>query len=393
MKQYWSLEPDLAYLNHGSFGACPRAVLEIQSELRGELERQPVAFLARRLEGLFDDARRELGTFIGADAANLVKVNNATSGVNAVLRSLTFVPGDELLTTNHTYNACRNTLEYVAARAGARVIVAPVPFPLKSPQEVVDAVLGAVTPRTRLALLDHVTSPTGLVFPIAELVKKLSEADIDTLVDGAHAPGMVPLNLEDLGAAYYTGNCHKWICAPKASAFLYVRSDRQEDLVPLTISHGANQPRPGRSRFHDLFDWAGTTDPTPFLCVPKALGFLASLVPGGWAEVMECNRSLVLRGRRLLCEALGVEPPCPEEMVGSLAAVPLPDALGEAPAGGALYASPLQDSLLQDYRIEVPVVPWPGHPKRLIRISAQLYNEEGEYRWLAAALEATVRDA
>ncbi len=276
----WLLDPDLAFLNHGSFGSCPRPVVELREAMYREMERQPIDFLVRRLEARFDAAREALAAFVGADPEDVVAVPNATAGVNSVLRSLLFEPGDELLTTDHAYNACRNALEFVASRTGARVAVARVPFPLQGPGEVIEAVLAAVTPRTRLALLDHVTSPTGLVFPVRELVAELAARGVDTLVDGAHAPGMLPLDIRELGAAYYTGNCHKWICAPKGAGFLWVRRDLQEQVRPLSISHGTNRPRAGRSRFHDEFDWTGTDDPTPFLCVPAALRFLETALPG-----------------------------------------------------------------------------------------------------------------
>ena len=387
----WTLEPGLAFLNHGSFGACPWVVIEAREALYRGLERQPVAFLARELPGRIDAAREVLAAFVGADPRDLVFVPNATTGVNAVLRSLPLAAGDELLTTDHAYNACRNTLEYVASRAGAQVVVARVPFPLERPAQVVEAVLAAVTPRTRLALLDHVTSPTGLVLPIAELVAELSARGVDTLVDGAHAPGMVPLDLEALGATYYTGNCHKWLCAPKGAALLHVRRDKQDEVRPHVISHGANTPRAGRSRFHDEFDWTGSDDPTAYLCVPAALEAMAAMVPGGWPEIRRRNRELALAGRRILMEALGVEPPCPEEMIGSLAALPLPDGSSEPPRS-ALYADPLQEVLLAEHRIEVPIVPWPRPPKRLIRISAQLYNSEEEYRRLSGALQSILHE-
>src|SRR6185295_19572537 len=220
-------------------------------------------------------------------------------------------------------------MDYVAAHGGARVVVAPLPFPLASPDEVVDAVLARVTPLTRLALLDHVTSPTGLVLPIERLIAELSRRNVEVLVDGAHAPGMLPLDLNTLGATYYSGNCHKWLCAPKGSAFLWTRHDRQPDVRPLTISHGATAVRPGRSRFRLEFDWTGTSDPTAWLTVPKAIEYLGSLMAGGWPALMARNHSLALDARRLLCAAAGTAPPCPDEMVGSLAAILLTDGTAE----------------------------------------------------------------
>jgi len=380
----WALDPKVVFLNHGSFGACPREVLAHQAALRSEMEAEPVRFLSRELDERLDAARAALAGFLGADADDLVFVTNATSGVNAVVRSLAFAAGDELLTTDHAYNACRNALDFAAARSGARVVVAAVPFPVASPDAVLEAVLARVTPRTRLALLDHVTSPTGLVWPIERLIAALAERDIDVLVDGAHAPGMVPLNLATLGATYYSGNCHKWLCAPKGSAFLWVRRDRQADVRPLTISHGANMPRPGRSRFRVEFDWTGTSDPTAWMTVPRAIAYVGALLPGGWPAVMARNRALALEARRRLCAAAGTPAPCPDDMIGSLASVILPD--GPAAEIGWRRPDPLQRRLFEAWGIEVPVMSWPAPPRRLVRVSAQLYNTGEDSARLAGAL-------
>jgi isopenicillin-N epimerase len=393
LASHWSLDPDLIFLNHGSFGACPAAVLEVQSELRARLEREPVLFLGREIEGRLDQARAELALFLGADPLDLAFVPNATTGVNAVIRSLPFAPGDEILTTDHAYNACRATIDFTAERTGARVVIARVPFPLAAPGQVLAAILAAATPRTRLALVDWITSPTGLIFPIEKIVRELDAHGIDTLVDGAHAPGMVPVDLGALGAAYTTGNCHKWLCAPKGAGFLHVRRDRQAGIHPTTLSHGVNSPRTDRSRFHLEFDWMGTADPTAYLAVPAAIRTMASLVPGGWPEVMRLNRALALAGRDILLAALDLEPPCPADMVGSLAVVPLPDspAGAGAPAPGDAACDPLQAALFRDDRIEVPIVAWPAAPHRLARISAQLYNSRSQVESLARALVRHLR--
>jgi len=377
----WTLDPDVVFLNHGSFGACPRLVQEAQTKLRARLEAQPIRFFLRDLEQLLEEALAGLGAFLGADPADLAFVPNATTGVNAVLRSLRFEPGDEVLVTDHAYGACRNALDWVVERSGARVVVARVPFPITSDEEVDAAVLSAITARTRLALLDHVTSPTGLVFPIARLVAALAGRGIDTVVDGAHAPGMVPLDLRAIGAAYYTGNCHKWLCAPKGAAFLHVRRDRQEGIVPTTISHGLTAPRTDRSRFQLLFGWTGTGDPTAALCVPESIRAVAAMVPGGWPEVMERNHALALAGRDRLCAALGIAAPAPDVMLGSLATVPL----AEGPDAA------LQDALLMQDAIEVPVFAWPAAPRRCIRVSAQLYNTIAQMERLAQVLPSRLQ--
>ncbi len=397
LARHWNLDPAIDFLNHGSFGACPEPVLAEQRAWQQRLEREPVLFMHRELERHLDHARAALARFVGADPEGLAFVANATTGVNTVLRSLTFRSGDELLTTDQEYNASRNALDFVARQSGATVVVAKIPFPISSGDIVVERVLEQVTSRTRLLLLDHVSSPTGLIFPVDRIVRSLAERGVDTLVDGAHGPGQLALDLEKLGAAYYTGNCHKWMCTPKGSALLHVRRDRRQAIRPLSISHGANSRRTDRSRFRLEFDWPGTFDPTPWLVIPKAIEFVGSLVPGGWDEVKRRNRELVLEGRSRLIAALGIEPSCPESMVGSLAAVPLPDpsepSAPASPAAAPLGVDPLQTRLFEKHRIEVPVMPWPEPPKRLLRISAQLYNKPDQYQRLASALMTELRAA
>jgi isopenicillin-N epimerase len=383
----WTLDPAVAFLNHGSFGACPKPVLEAQDEWRARLEREPVRFMVRELEQLLDDARGAVAGFVGAEADDLAFVPNATSAVNTVLWSLapTFAPGDEILFTDHGYNACGNALAALARLTGVKVVVAAVPFPLEAASEVTDAVLAAVTPRTKLALIDHITSPTGLVFPIEAIVRGLAERGVDTLVDGAHGPGMVALELEKLGAAYYAGNFHKWVCAPKGAAMLHVRRDRQERLRPLVTSHGASSARVDRSRFRLEFDWTGTMDPSPILCVPTALRVLGEQLPGGWPMLMASNRALALAARRLLLDEFDQPAPCPDDMIGALAAMPIPAGERHAPRAAA-YHDVLQDALVDKHHVQVPIMPWPRAPQRLIRVSAQLYNAPEQYDYLAGAL-------
>lgn len=382
----WALDPTVVFLNHGSFGACPRDILALQAGLRARLEAEPVRFLVREMEPLLDASRARLAQLVHTAPENLAFVQNATAGINAVVRSLEFRPGDEILTTNHAYNACHCALAEAARRAGARLVVARVPFPLAGADEVVAAVLAAVTPRTRLAMLDHVTSPTALAFPVERLVTELADLGVETLVDGAHAPGMLPVALDALRPAYYAGNCHKWLCAPKGAGFLYVRPDLQEGIQPTVISHGYNTPRPGRPALHTRFDWVGTLDPTPWLCVGAAIDWCEALLPGGLAELMRRNRELACAARRLLCAALEVPPPCPEELLGAMATLELPERCqGATPPPGAI--DPLQSRLLEHYAIEVPVVNWGAPARRYVRISAQAYNSRAHFVWLGEALK------
>jgi isopenicillin-N epimerase len=386
-RELWLLDPNITYLNHGSFGATPIAVLARQDEYRAQLEREPVRFMVRELEPLLDAARAEVAAFVGADAEGIAFVPNATAGVNAVLRSLDLDKHDELLVTTHEYNASRNALDFACALAGAKVVVVDVPFPIASPDEVVARVLEKVTERTRLLLIDHITSQTALILPVARIVAEMRARGVDTLIDGAHAPGQIPLDVRAVGAAYYTGNFHKWVCAPKGAGMLYVAPNRRASIRPTTISHGANAMRTDRSRYLLEFDWTGTFDPTAWLCVSDSLRTMASLVDGGWPEVMRRNHALALRARDIVCHALGIDKPAPDDMLGAMAAFPLPE--GTALDASALYGGePLQDALLFKHNIEVPVMPWPEPPKRTLRVSAQLYNEVGEYERLARALVA-----
>ena len=389
--RHWPLDPRVDFLNHGSFGATPRVVLEEQQAWRLQLEQEPVRFMVEQLEPALDAARAAVGAFVGAEPDDLAFVTNATTGVNTVLRSLHFDGDDELLTTDHEYNAVRNTLDLVAARDGARVVIAEVPFPIDSPGAVVASVLDAVTARTRLVVLDHVASATALVWPVAELVAELAARGIDTLIDGAHAPGMVDLDVAGLGAAYYTGNLHKWVCAPKGAAFLWVRRDRQAEIRPLVISHGANSPRRDRTRFRLEFDWLGTGDPSAWLAAPAAIDFGAALLDGGWPALRDRNRALVLGARDMLAGVIGVAPPAPADMIGSMASL----LLGWEREPGTdrdvdLYGDRVHGALLAA-GFQTMVAPWPQRPQarrwqRLIRLSAAAYNDRAQFERLAAIL-------
>jgi isopenicillin-N epimerase len=390
LSRHWTLDPEITFLNHGSFGACPALVLDAQRRVREQMEREPVQFLTRKAPVLLAGARQALGQFIGASPECLAFVPNATTGLNAVLQSLSLDVGDELLVTDHEYNASRNALDYTAARCGARVVAISIPFSLASTDSIIEAVLHGVTSKTRLALLDHVTSQTALVLPIRKLIRELEARGVRVLVDGAHAPGMLDLDIDSLAPSYYTGNCHKWVCAPKGAGFLWVRKDRREEVRPAVISHGANAPVPRSERFRAEFDWMGTSDPSAALAVPEAIRFMGSLLPGGWEEIRARNHALAIEGRRLLADALQVELPCPAEMIGSMAALALP-ASSHFPIPENVHAfrsNPLHDVLFRDHRIEVPLLLDPAGKTHLVRVSAQLYNTRDDYERLAEALLA-----
>jgi isopenicillin-N epimerase len=395
---HWTLDPAIDFLNHGSYGAAPRAVLAAQQAWRDRMEAEPVRFFSHDLGPAMDHARAALGAFVGADPDDLAFVPNATAGVNTILRSLRFAAGDELLTTDHAYNAVKKAMEYVVERDGATVVVAAVPFPGASPAAVTDRVLAEVTPRTRLAVLDHITSATALVLPIEQLVAELTGRGVDTLVDGAHAPGQVPLDVPAIGATYYVGNLHKWVCAPKGSGFVWVGPGRQAAIRPLAISHGANSPRLDRSRFRSEFDWTGTADPSAYLAVPDAIRFGAELLPGGWAALQGRNHALAVAGRDRLCLVLDAAAPAPDEMLGAMASVPLP--LERRPGvvqGIDLYGDPVHD-YLATLGMQVMVTPWPQLPyggpwRRLVRISAAVYNDLAQFERLADALPAALAAA
>ena len=385
----WDLDPSITYLTHGTYGACPRPVLEAQQALVAELEANPLRFLTRELEGRLDAARELVAAFLNADPEGLVVVPNATTGVATVLESLRLRPGDELLTDDHEYNATINALTTVAERARGRVVRVSIPLPIRHPEQVVEAILAGVTPRTRLALISHVTSPSGLVFPIETIVRELDRLGVDTLVDAAHAPGQVPVDVRALGAAYWTGNGHKWLCAPKGSGALHVREDRRAGVLPLVTSHGRNDPRADRPALWKEFDWQGTANPTAFLALPEAIRIVGSLQPGGWPAHMAANRAMVLAGRDLLTDRLGLEPIAPDSMVGSMASIALPMPADEA------STEALTNALAGEDLIEVPIGPFPVRAARdpgaapshaLLRLSAQRYNEASDYERLADAL-------
>ena len=382
-RELWGLNPEVDFLNHGSFGATPTRVLDAQRQWMLRLERDPIEFLGpeRTLLPRIDAVRAVIGKLVNAPPKDIVMVRNATEGVNAVLQSFPLRTGDEVVITSHGYNACNNAVRYAAGRWGASVVVADVPFPLNGPADVIDAISRVLTDRTRLVLVDHVTSPTGLVFPIEPICELCHSRGIRVMVDGAHGPGMVAVDLDKIGADYYTANHHKWLCGPKTSAFLYASPQWQSEVHPTTISHGANTDRYGETRFQAEFNWVGTFDPTPILVVPDAIDFVSTLLPGGLDALMNHNRDLATAGRRLLLDRLGIDEPAPESMLGSLAAILLPNPQNRS----ASETEALKTRLFTEFRIEVPVFQL-GPEKSCLRISAQAYNDLEQYERLANSL-------
>ena len=393
----WALDQTVAFLNHGSFGACMNATLEVQRGWRDKLEAHPVRFLARDLEDLLDWTRSEIGAFLRGEPDDLALMPNSTAGVNTVLRSLRFEKGDEILATDHAYNSCLNAVRFVASGASAKVVLARIPFPIASPDEAFDAIMAAVTPKTKLAMIEHVTSPTALVLPIERLIPALAEKGIDVLVDGAHGPGMVPVKLRDLAPAYYVGSTHKWICAPKGSAFLYVRRDRQALIKPLSISSGSNDARVDRSKFRLEFDWNGTFDPSAWLTIPAAIDGLGEMLPGGWPVLIATNHQLAISARDMLAEALHTDVQAPNSMTGSMASLRLPG--GPWPREEAMRRMAMIEGAIRGRNFEVPFMAWPcpwlvdsgdlpddTEFDILVRISAQAYNYLGQYERLASIL-------
>ena len=382
--EHWGLDPNTVFLNHGSFGATPIAVLDEQDRIRRLMERDPVHFVERLSHEMWQDSINELSKFLNADSGGMSFVANATTGVNTILRSLNLSKGDEIIVPDHAYQACRNAIDFVTERSGARTVVIRIPFRIDDESDIIDPIISAISDRTVLAMIDTVSSPTGIRMPFEKLVGLIQERGVDVLVDAAHGPGIVPLNIRKLNAAYITGNCHKWICTPKGSAFLHIRDDRREGVKPLTIGHGYSSDLPSAEKFRMEFDWTGTRDPSPWLCIPFAISHIGGLINGGWTEIMNKNHEMVIFGRDLLCETLDISPPTPDSMVSSMSSVEFPwdEDVGPAPIDG----DPIHNTLFDEYRIQVPVISWPNHNRKYLRISAQVYNSKEDYEYLSDSL-------
>ena len=382
--KHWGLDPNTVFLNHGSFGATPIAVLDEQDRIRRLMERDPVHFVERVSHEMWQDSINELSKFLNADSGGMSFVANATTGVNTILRSLNLSKGDEIIVPDHAYQACRNAIDFVTERSGARTVVIRIPFRIDDESDIIDPIVSAINDKTVLAMIDTVSSPTGIRMPFEKLVGLIQERGVDVLVDAAHGPGIVPLNIRKLNAAYITGNCHKWICTPKGSAFLHIRDDRREGVKPLTIGHGYSSDLPSAEKFRMEFDWTGTRDPSPWLCIPFAISHIGGLINGGWEKIMNKNHEMAIFGRDLLCETLDISPPNPDSMVSSMSSVEFPwdEDVGPAPIDG----DPIHNTLFDEYRIQVPVISWPNHNRKYLRISAQIYNSKEDYEYLSDSL-------
>ncbi len=380
LRDLFYLRRDVAFLNHGSFGACPRPVFEDYQRWQRELEAEPVEFLGRRLNGLLREARKALGSYVGADADDLVFVTNATVGLNIVARSIPLAQGDEVLSTDHEYGAMDRMWELVCAGRGARYVRRPVPVPLSGAPEVVDAVWSGVTDRTRVLFISHITSPTALTFPVKELADRARARGIITVIDGAHVLGQLPLDLGALGVDFYSSNAHKWLMAPKGSAFLYARREMHKLVQPLVVSWGQAGDPPPATRFVPDAEWQGTRDPAAFLAVPAAIRFQQE---HDWDAVRRRSHELLHEARQRLAALTGLPGLSTDDPAWycQMASLPLP----------ACDLTVLQRRLFDEHRVEVPTVSWGG--KHLVRVSVQGYTERWEIDALVEGLKTLLPQA
>lgn len=377
LREQFILDPDVTFLNHGSFGATPRPVFEAYQAWQRRLERQPVQFLGTDIYPLLATARTRLGAFLNADPDDLAFVTNATTGVNIVARSLRLQPGDEILTTDHEYGACVNAWQAVCQKTGARLVIRPIDLPVTTPDAVVEQFWSGVTPRTRVIFISHITSVTALTLPVAAICARARSAGILTVVDGAHAPGQIPLDLAAIDADFYTGNLHKWVSAPKGAAFLYTRRDLQQVIEPLVVSWGwgPDPQNPSGSPYLDLLQWSGTSDPSAYLSVPAALDFLDA---HDWSTVRVRCHGLAQQWLQRVCELTGLEPPYPDDhgFYQQMALAPLPS-LDDAKA--------FKRRFYERQRVEIPVTEWRG--RAYMRVSVQGYNTQDDIDRCIAALQ------
>jgi isopenicillin-N epimerase len=382
LKSLFLLDPDIHFLNHGSFGACPRPVVEVYQTFQSRLEAQPVLFLGRELVTLEGQARQVLGAYLNAAADDLVFIPNATHGVNIVARSLAPGPGDEILTSDHEYGACDNTWDFICRKSGASYIHQPIALPIETPEAFVEQFWQGVTPRTKLIYLSHITSPTAQRFPIETICQCARATGILTLIDGAHAPGQIPLDMQAVGADFYTGNCHKWMLSPKGAAFLYTRREMQGLIEPLIVSWGysADEKTTTGSRYIDLLQWTGTHDPSAALSVPAAIQFMQE---HHWDEVRQHCYQLLRQALRRIDEITGL--PSAYAYGPGLIPQPLPPQMGVAYLPYDQDLTILKSRLYDEYHIEAPLILW--NDQKMIRLSIQGYNTQSDVDALIIALQ------
>ncbi len=374
-KALWPLEPEMIFLNHGSYGATPHEVLAEQIRWRDRLEAQPCRFVNVEAPAEMRRVADLLGAFVGAQGKDIALVENTTNGINAIVKSLQFESDDEIVVADHIYNAVRNTLRFVLDPVGAKMVVAPIGLPLRDPETIADAILAAVTPRTKLLVVDHVASVSGVIFPVARIAARARQMDLPVLVDGAHAPGMLDLNVPALGVDWYVGNCHKWLCAPKGAAFLWAAPQRQQDLHPNVISHDLGKG------FTYEFDKIGTRDASAWLSIPAALEFHARM---GGAKLRARNHDVAVQSGRALAKRWGTEMGAPDSFFGSMVTVRIP---GDSSADRTT-ADALKAWLWAEHRAEIHIMPFSD--ALWVRISVQAYNTEDECLAVGPMVEAAV---
>jgi isopenicillin-N epimerase len=373
LRNQFLLDPSVTFLNHGSFGATPRPVFKTYQRWQRELERQPVEFLGRRFTDLMKVARNCLAEYLGTDTDQLVYTTNVSESLNIVARSLDLGSGDEVLGTDHEYGALDRTWRFLAKERGFIYINQPIPVPVTTSDAFLESLWKGVTPRTRVIFLSHITSPTGLVFPVEAVITRARKAGILTIVDGAHAPGQIPLHLDDLKPDFYGGNLHKWLCAPKGAGFLYARPEVQNLLKPLVVSWGYEAETPGSSKFVDLFEWTGTRDIASFLSVPAAIEFQQE---HDWWNVSKVCHQLVSETQKRICALFGLSPLSNDSWFMQFCSAPIPKNADLAVLKTRLY---------DEYRIEIPLILW--NELKLIRISMQGYNTQRDVNKLIGALQ------
>ena len=373
MRDLWPLEADAIYLNHGTVGVTPNEVLAAQWAIKQRIEAHPARFMLRDLKPELRAAADRVAETLGGRGEDYVFTDNATTGINAVLRSTELEPGDEVLVTDHTYGAVANAARYACEKAGASLVTARIPFPISDNAAAIDAIESALSERTRLAILDHVTSETGIVLPLGRLVTICQGAGARVLVDGAHAPGTLDLDIPGCGADWYAANLHKWLFAPRGCGILWAAERVQNNLHPAVISWRLGEG------FTAEFDWTGTRDPSPFLSLPAAVDFLASF---GAEDVRAYNHDLAVDAAAMLAERFNGPQGAPAAMTSAMALAPLPNALGASRE----EAEALRNHLLYTHNIEVPVIAWSG--RLWARLAAQVYCQMSDFEALADAVES-----